>query len=47
MDTIHKFYLNDAYVVLDIASGSVHLVEEVVYTIIDDVKNLTEEEIFR
>ncbi len=45
MDTIHKFYLNDAYVVLDIASGSVHLVEEVVYTIIDDVKNLTEEEI--
>ena len=47
MDTIHKFYLNDAYVVLDIASGSVHLVEEVVYTIIDDVKNLTEEEIIK
>ena len=47
MDTIHKFYLNDAYVVLDIASGSVHLVEEIVYTIIDDVKNLTEEEIIK
>lgn len=47
MDTIHKFHLNDAYVVLDIASGSVHLVEEVVFTILEDVKLLNEEEVLK
>jgi len=34
-EKIHKFYLNDKYIVLDINSGSVHLVDELVFNIID------------
>lgn len=34
-NTIHKFYLNDKYVVLDINSGSVHVVDETVYNMLD------------
>lgn len=36
MQNIHKFYLNDKYVVLDVASGSVHVVDEIVYDLVDD-----------
>ena len=32
---IHKFYLNNVYVVLDINSGAVHLVDKIVYDIVD------------
>lgn len=32
---IHKFYLNDTYVVLDINSGAVHLVDQMIYDILD------------
>ena len=36
MENIHKFYLNGKYIVLDIPSGSVHIVDQAVYKIIDD-----------
>lgn len=45
VERIHKFYLNDKYIVLDIASGSVHVVEKIVYDMIDDYKNLRKDEI--
>lgn len=32
---IHKFYLNDQYLVLDINSGAVHIIDEMVYDILD------------
>mgnify|MGYP000866506127 FL=1 len=32
---IHKFYLNDKYIVLDINSGSVHVVDKIVFDILD------------
>lgn len=32
---IHKFYLNDKYIVLDINSGSVHLIDKLIYDILD------------
>ena len=45
VERIHKFYLNDRYIVLDIASGSVHVVEKIVYEMIDDYEKLSKEEI--
>ncbi|WP_246060400.1 thioether cross-link-forming SCIFF peptide maturase [Peptoniphilus catoniae] len=42
---IHKFYLNDKYIVLDVPSGSVHLVDKIVYDLIEDFNNLSENEI--
>lgn len=45
MENIHKFYLNGKYIVLDIPSGSVHIVDQAVYKIIDDFKDLTRTEI--
>lgn len=38
---IHKFYLNDQFLVLDINSGAVHLIDEMVFDILDyyDTKN--------
>ncbi|MGI5949868.1 thioether cross-link-forming SCIFF peptide maturase [Peptoniphilus sp.] len=45
MDRIHKFYLNDKYIVLDIASGSVHVVDEIVYKLLDDYLNLDKSDI--
>lgn len=38
MRDIHKFYLNGKYIVLDVASGSVHIVDELVYNAIDFVE---------
>ena len=32
---IHKFYLNDKYVILDIYSGAVHVVDEIIYDLVD------------
>lgn len=34
-ERIHKFYLNDRYVVLDVNSGAVHVVNKMVYDILD------------
>lgn len=45
MERIHKFYLNDKYIMLDIASGSVHVIDEVTYNIVEDYLNMTEDEI--
>lgn len=44
-ERIHKFYLNNRYVVLDIASGSVHVVEKIVYEMIDDYEKLSKDEV--
>lgn len=33
---IHKYYLNDNFIVLDVESGSVHVVDELTYDILDD-----------
>lgn len=42
---IHKFYLNDKYIILDIASGSVHVVDKIIYDLVDDFENMTKSEI--
>lgn len=34
-DLIHKFYLNEKHMVLDVNSGSVHVVDELVYNLLD------------
>lgn len=38
---IHKFFLNDRYIVLDVYSGAVHVVDEIVYDILDYYKEDT------
>ncbi len=45
MDRIHKFYLNNRYVVLDVASGSVHVVDKIVYDLLEDYLNLDKKDI--
>ena len=35
LNKIHKFYLNDVYIVLDINSGAVHVVDKIIYDIVD------------
>jgi uncharacterized protein len=44
-ERIHKYILNNKNIVLDINSGSVHLVDDVVYDILDYYENHTLEEI--
>ena len=44
-ERIHKFYLNNRYIVLDIASGSVHVVEKIVYEMIGDYEKLSKDEV--
>ncbi len=41
---MHKFYLNEKYIVLDVNSGAVHIVEKIVYDILDyyDHKSIDE-----
>lgn len=46
MEKTHKFYLNDNYFVLDINSGSVHVVDKIVYDLVSDYEELDEDEIF-
>ena len=40
-DLIHKFFLNDKYIVLDIYGGSLHIVDEIAYNIIDDAYDMS------
>ncbi|EFI42246.1 thioether cross-link-forming SCIFF peptide maturase [Peptoniphilus sp. oral taxon 386] len=47
MGSIHKFFLNDKYIVLDIASGSVHVVDEIIYDLIGDFLSLDESELYK
>ncbi len=42
---IHKFYLNDNYILLDVNSGAVHLVDEIVYDVLDYYQDKTLDEI--
>lgn len=42
---IHKYFLNNKYIVLDVASGSVHLVDELTYDLLDDYQILSKEEL--
>lgn len=44
-DRIHKFYLNDRYIVLDVYSGAVHVVDKIVYDILDYYKDYSLKEI--
>ncbi len=42
---IHKYFLNDKYIVLDVPSGSVHLVDKLTYKLLDDYESLSEEDL--
>ena len=42
---IHKFYLNDKYIALDINSGSVHVIDKLIYDILDYYKDKNIDEI--
>lgn len=42
---IHKFQFEQSNIVMDIHSGSIHLLDEVAYAIVEDVPNLSKEEI--
>lgn len=42
---IHKYYLNDKYIVLDVSSGSVHIVDELTYKLLDDYLDLSKDEL--
>lgn len=42
---IHKFYLNDNYIVLDVNSGAVHLIDEITYDVLDYYPSKSVEEL--
>lgn len=42
---IHKYSMNGLFIVLDVNSGAVHIVDEAVYNVLDFYKELSEEEI--
>lgn len=42
---VHKFYLNGLYIVLDINSGAVHIVDNLVYDILDVFNGANEDEV--
>ncbi len=42
---IHKFYLNNEYIVLDVNSGAVHIIDKIVYDVLDYYKENSLEEI--
>ncbi|MBZ2173969.1 thioether cross-link-forming SCIFF peptide maturase [Schnuerera sp. xch1] len=44
-ERIHKYLLNDKYIVLDVNSGAVHIVDEIVYDILDYYKKNSLDEI--
>ncbi len=43
--SIHKFYLNENYIVLDVNSGAVHVIDEITYDLLDYYKTDSLEEI--
>lgn len=45
MNLIHKFESMGHYILIDIYSGAVHVVSKIVYDIVEDVPNLTQEEL--
>ncbi len=42
---IHKYFLNGLYIVLDVNSGAVHIVDELVYDVLDYYKEMSPEDI--
>ena len=40
MALIHKFYLDDSYYVIDVNSGSLHVVDEMIYDMLGDADKL-------
>ena len=44
---IHKFRFEDANIVMDIHSGSIHLLDDVAFAIVDDVSILSKEDILK
>ena len=42
---IHKYSMNGLFIVLDVNSGAVHIVDEIVYDVLDYYKELSVEEI--
>ena len=42
---IHKFQFDDVKVVLDVNSGSVHVIDQIIYEILDDYKEISKEQI--
>lgn len=42
---IHKFQFENSNIVMDIHSGSIHLVDDVAYAIVEDVETLAKEEV--
>lgn len=44
---IHKFSMNGVNVVMDVNSGAVHVVDDIVYDIIDESGDFNEEQIFK
>lgn len=47
MRKIHRFQGNGQYVLLDVASGSVHVVDKMIFDIAEDLLDLTKEEIVK
>ena len=47
MALIHKFKQGDNYFVLDVNTGAVHIVDELVYDIVDDNKLRDKEELIK
>ena len=45
MERIHKFECNGKKIIIDIFGGAVHIVQEPVYSIVDDVPDLSSEEL--
>ena len=43
---IHKYSMNGYFIVLDVNSGAVHIVDEVVYDVLDQYKKTDEEKIY-
>ena len=44
---IHKFYLNNMYVVLDVNSGAVHIVDKMIYDILDFFDGNNDDEVLQ
>lgn len=42
---IHKFIFENSKIVMDIYSGAIHMVDDIVYEMVDDFKNHTKEEL--
>ncbi len=45
MNNIHKFQLNDKNIILDVNSGAVHVVDDIIWDMVDLYKNMTLEDI--